>query len=749
MPLFTSASGFQINGGTFIDNAGDMTITHTAQAIPEQKHQFSRLCDGSFARDFGQISSSDNEFGLKLKETRPEFTPSFHLPTMVDVSNLGLVTEPFGELAPPVIRSVAGSSHQHWDDQAQEQRVINGGTFISGNVNYTHATVMPAGISADQTAQQINNCPPPSRIFHGRQAILNNMHEFFNQDTGKQHIYVLHGLGGAGKTQIGLKFINDSSHFTDEFFLDGSTTETIDASLKNIASVKNVGITSQDALKWLANSQEDWLLLYDNADDPKIDLNRFIPHYAGAHFAVSDMEETDAVALLLKSAGQDISSAGEKIAAEIVKLFGHLYENWAQLLSEKPAQSHDNYAWTVYTTWQMSFDQLSPLAAIFLQLCSFLHWDGIPEDIFSRAAAYKFQQVIPSREELKNPLDFLAQFSEPAGEWDTLRFLKVTNEIKAYSLMTFDPERKMFSIHPLVHSWSQTTITDQQSCHSIMAAIMGMSIEEIPYNHQQLASLRLVSHVDSLRHGNQQAVVDFGVQYGTIYHHARRSEEAKELDLAVLEKRKQVLGDDHLDTLHAMSDLALTYQKLGKFHKAEELQVVVLQKQKQFLGDDHPDTLREMGSLALTYNHRGEFHKAEELQAVVLEKRKQVLSDDHPSTLLVMGDLATTYHNLGKFHKAEELEVVVLQKRKQVLGDDHPHTLFAMGNLGWTYHQLGQFQMAEELQVIALEKRKKVLGDNYPDTLHTMWILASTYRSLDKLSAAEELETLAHNMRKH
>ncbi|KAJ7819157.1 hypothetical protein B0H13DRAFT_2453612 [Mycena leptocephala] len=678
MPLFTSASGFQINGGTFIDNAGDMTITHTAQAIPEQNISSVDFVMEGPSRELSGVERNDRGFGAVRMVPYDEDPWATFVASGPSFSN----SLPSTFLAQEhTFNSQHLLGHQHWDDQAQEQRVINGGTFISGNVNYTHATVMPAGISADQTAQQINNCPPPSRIFHGRQAILNNMHEFFNQDTGS-NIFM--------KNTNWTEVINDSSQFIPQ------------------CNHGNIIITTR---------------------------NPALRSYAGAHFAVSDMEETDAVALLLKSAGQDISSAGENIAAEIVKLFGHLYENWAQLLSEKPAQSHDNYAWTVYTTWQMSFDQLSPLAAIFLQLCSFLHWDGIPEDIFSRAAAYKFQQVIPSREELKKPLDFLAQFSEPAGEWDTLRFLKVTNEIKAYSLMTFDPERKMFSIHPLVHSWSQTTITDQQSCHSIMAAIMGMSIEEIPYNHQQLASLRLVSHVDSLRHGNQQAVVDFGVQYGTIYHHARRSEEAKELDLAVLEKRKQVLGDDHLDTLHAMSDLALTYQKLGKFHKAEELQVVVLQKQKQFLGDDHPDTLREMGSLALTYNHRGEFHKAEELQAVVLEKRKQVLSDDHPSTLLVMGDLATTYHNLGKFHKAEELEVVVLQKRKQVLGDDHPHTL-----LLW---------MAEELQVIALEKRKKVLGDNYPDTLHTMWILASTYRSLDKLSAAEELETLAHNMRKH
>ncbi|KAJ7904100.1 hypothetical protein B0H13DRAFT_747353 [Mycena leptocephala] len=340
MPLFTSASGFQINGGTFIDNAGDMTIIHTAQAIPEQnisslefamegpsrdlsgverndrgvgavrmqpydvsqrpqilnrtqsssllaadedpwatfiasgpsfsnslpstflpqEHEFnsqhllgslsttsssqdftagyheqfhdsmnsmgSEHPMSSFAGDFSQISSSDNHFGLTLselvpnplfstqifsEETRPQFTPSFPLPTMVDVSNLGLVTGPFGEPEPPVIGSVAWTNHQPWDAQPQEQRVINGGTFIGGNLNYIHTTVMPPSIFADQTAQQTNNCPLPSRIFHGRQAILDQMHEFFNQDIGKQHIYVLHGLGGAGKTQIGLKFINHSS----------------------------------------------------------------------------------------------------------------------------------------------------------------------------------------------------------------------------------------------------------------------------------------------------------------------------------------------------------------------------------------------------------------------------------------------------------------------------------------------------------------------------------------------------------
>ncbi|KAJ6547746.1 hypothetical protein DFH09DRAFT_926774, partial [Mycena vulgaris] len=57
----------------------------------------------------------------------------------------------------------------------------------------------------------ITKCPPPSRIFHGRRNILDKMHQFFIQDLKNQHIFLLYGLGGAGKTQIALKFIEEFS----------------------------------------------------------------------------------------------------------------------------------------------------------------------------------------------------------------------------------------------------------------------------------------------------------------------------------------------------------------------------------------------------------------------------------------------------------------------------------------------------------------------------------------------------------
>ncbi|KAJ7083552.1 hypothetical protein C8R44DRAFT_753410 [Mycena epipterygia] len=102
-------------------------------------------------------------------------------------------------------------------------------------------TVISPDVPVVQVPQQINNCLPPSKIFHGRQIILQQMHEYFTQTTGKQDIFLLHGLGGAGKTQIALKFIAKStSNFTDIFFIDSSSIETIETGLKNIAKTKVV-----------------------------------------------------------------------------------------------------------------------------------------------------------------------------------------------------------------------------------------------------------------------------------------------------------------------------------------------------------------------------------------------------------------------------------------------------------------------------------------------------------------------------
>jgi hypothetical protein len=68
-----------------------------------------------------------------------------------------------------------------------------------------------------------------------------------------------------------------------------------------------------------------------------------------------------------------------------------------------------------------------------------------------------------------------------------------------------------------------------------------------------------------------------------------------------------------------MSNLAFTYHNLGDFYRAQELGIVVLEKRKQVLGDNHPESLRAMRNLALTYRRLDKLPEAEELEKLVCD----------------------------------------------------------------------------------------------------------------------------------
>src|SRR5215470_18756224 len=110
-------------------------------------------------------------------------------------------------------------------------------------------------------------------------------------------------------------------------------------------------------------------------------------------------------------------------------------------------QGTDDYERTVYTTWKISYERLTPLACTFIQHCALMHHEGISEDIFRKAA------VNQSDNDPKVALEFLHHFLDEDQNWDSLLFYNVTKELQSYSLIDFDNKSKAFSIHPLVHQW--------------------------------------------------------------------------------------------------------------------------------------------------------------------------------------------------------------------------------------------------------------------------------------------------------
>ncbi|KAJ7614804.1 hypothetical protein FB45DRAFT_1108929 [Roridomyces roridus] len=642
-----------------------------------------------------------------------------------------------------------------------------------------HGRQMSVGEGASEYHKVAHACPAPSRIFHGRQEILNGIHKFFTTDLKKQHICLLRGLGGSGKTQIALKYIEQSSvQFSDIFFIDASSHDTIGTSLENVAIVRNAGATQQDALIWLKNNQERWLLFFDNADDPKIDLDQYFPQcnhgnilitsrnlglrvYADHHSHVSDMEEPEAVALLLRSAAEEATPENALMAANIVKALWYLplaitqagafiaasgslhsylklhAENQSQLLKRKPDQSHSAYERTVHTTLQLSFDQLSQAAQILLQLCSFIHHSGISEDIFKSASEFLLNSHNCFETQHHGSISVLAQFTRPTGIWTSLRFSEITAELQACSLITMEPKIGKFSIHPLVHSWSQSTVDDPIKWHSHMVDLVGMAITHIPEEDLQSACQYWLPHLNKL---GLDTASEWSARYGRAYQLFGKFTKAEELQMMALQNSIKTLTEENPLTLTAMADLAGTYRNLGKFHQAASLQSIVLAKRESILGENHTATLTAMIQLAVTYHDLGMLEKAEGLGRVALEKSKILLGEDDPQTLSALAHLADTYCDLGNYNKAEELGLLVIEKQKKVLGTNHPQTIQAISHLANAYKELCKFEKAQELDFMVLTKRKEILGEDHPDTLEAMGNLAGTYRDLGMNVQAEEME---------
>jgi hypothetical protein len=69
-------------------------------------------------------------------------------------------------------------------------------------------------------------------------------------------------------------------------------------------------------------------------------------------------------------------------------------------------------------------------------------------------------------------------------------------------------------------------------------------------------------------------------------------EEARDLFESCFVQRKDILGEDHRDTLITMSKLALTFIALGKYDEAGKRFESCLERRLATLGKDHPNTLK-------------------------------------------------------------------------------------------------------------------------------------------------------------
>src|SRR6202035_2877886 len=281
-------------------------------------------------------------------------------------------------------------------------------------------------------------------------------------------------------------------------------------------------------IHWLSEMDSNWLLIFDNADGKPNMISKSLPTgnwgnvlitsrnpemkrnvSSGAWIEVEDMEEEDAISLLLKAAFLDntseelrqasmpvvkelcflplaVDQAGAAIACGLCDMDDYLqmYSKCRQTLLAHPSfEGASNYGRAVYATWELSFlaleekvakgksetdAQAAESAIVILQTFAFFHFDGIVEDIFRRAAENTpYDSNVRPRTTSDLPHQLLN--CNKGGKWDLLFFREGIQILISYSLIKKN-NFGVYSMHPLVHCWIRDRMLQREQQTRCMSA---------------------------------------------------------------------------------------------------------------------------------------------------------------------------------------------------------------------------------------------------------------------------------------
>ncbi|KAF2478343.1 uncharacterized protein BDR25DRAFT_321365 [Lindgomyces ingoldianus] len=140
------------------------------------------------------------------------------------------------------------------------------------------------------------------------------------------------------------------------------------------------------------------------------------------------------------------------------------------------------------------------------------------------------------------------------------------------------------------------------------------------------------------------------------------------------ERKEEVLGLEHLDTLISVSQLGSVLEGQAKYEEAEAMHRRALEGYEK-LGREHPDTLTSVSQLGSVLSMQGKDEEAEAMYRRALEGYEKVLRLEHSDTLTSVSQLRSALERQGKSEEAEAMDRRAQEGRKKSLGLEHPDTL--------------------------------------------------------------------------
>ncbi len=211
--------------------------------------------------------------------------------------------------------------------------------------------------------------------------------------------------------------------------------------------------------------------------------------------------------------------------------------------------------------------------------------------------------------------------------------------------------------------------------------------------------------------------------------------------------RRELLGDDHPDSITSINNLSHLLAELGELEEATRYAREALALSRSVNGEDHVFTLTYLGNLGSLLADQERLDEAEALYREALRRSRRTLGDEHPRTLTAMNDMGVFLRERGDLEAAEPLLRETLDAHRRLLGEDTRRTFMAMTNLGLLLEDQGRFADAETLHREALAGKRRLLGDDHPSTILSISGLGAALQEQGRLDEAQPLaeEALARS----